>query len=226
MTGMSVSEAIDSRMSCRAFLPTPVPGALIREMLEAGKRAPSGGNVQPWHVYVVAGEPLQELRAIIRAKLPEQPMGEGSEYNMYPPNMTEPYRSRRFKCGEDLYATIGIERADRAGRLAQFARNFEFFGAPAAMFFAIDRQMGADQWSDVGMFMQSLMLLARERGLHTCAQEAWSLWYKTLGEFLEFPPELMLFCGLAIGYRDESAPINRLRTDRAPLQEFASFRGL
>lgn len=223
---MSVSEAIDSRMSCRAFLPTPVPGALIRELLEAAKRAPSGGNVQPWHVYVVAGEPLEELRGIIRAKLPTQPMGEGSEYNMYPPNMTEPYRSRRFKCGEDLYATIGIERADRPGRLAQFARNFDFFGAPAAMFFAIDRQMGADQWSDVGMFMQSLMLLARERGLHTCAQEAWSLWYRTLGEFLEFPPELMLFCGLAIGYRDESAPVNRLRTDRAPLQEFASFRGL
>ncbi len=225
MTGMSVSEAIDSRMSCRAFLPTPVAGALIRELLEAAKRAPSGGNVQPWHVYVVAGEPLQELRAIIRAKLPSQPMGEGSEYNMYPPNMTEPYRSRRFKCGEDLYATIGIERANRAGRLEQFARNFDFFGAPAAMFFAIDRQMGADQWSDVGMFMQSLMLLARERGLHTCAQEAWSLWYQTLGAFLNFPVELMLFCGLAIGYRDESAPINRLRTDRAPLEEFASFRG-
>ena len=179
MTAMSVSEAIDSRMSCRAFLPAPVPGALIRELLEAAKRAPSGGNVQPWHVYVVAGGPLEELRAIIRAKLPAQPMGEGSEYNMYPPNMTEPYRSRRFKCGEDLYATIGIERADRPGRLAQFARNFDFFGAPAAMFFAIDRQMGADQWSDVGMFMQSLMLLARERGLHTCAQEAWSLWYRS-----------------------------------------------
>ena len=226
MTGMSVSEAIDSRMSCRAFLPTPVPGALIREILEAGRRAPSGGNLQPWHVYVVGGEPLYELRKIIREKLPTQPMGEGSEYDMYPPNLTEPYRSRRFKCGEDLYATIGIERANRAGRLAQFARNFEFFGAPAALFFAIDRQMGSDQWSDVGMFMQSLMLLARERGLHTCAQEAWSLWYRTLGEFLNMPAELMLFCGLAIGYRDESAPINRLRTDRAALQEFASFRGL
>ena len=222
---MSVSEAIDSRMSCRAFLSTPVPGALIRELLEAAKRAPSGGNVQPWHVYVVAGEPLEELRTLIRAKLQTQPLGEGSEYNIYPPNMSEPYRSRRFKCGEDLYATIGIERADRAGRLAQFARNFDFFGAPAAMFFAIDRQMGVDQWSDVGMFMQSLMLLAREHGLHTCAQEAWSLWYRTLGEFLEFPAELMLFCGLAIGYRNESAPINRLRTERAPLHEFASFRG-
>ena len=225
MPSMSVSEAIDSRMSCRAFLSTPVPGTVIRELLEAAKRAPSGGNLQPWHVYALSGEPLQELRALIAAKLPGQPMGEGSEYNMYPPNLTEPYRTRRFKCGEDLYATINVPRDDRPARLAQFARNFDFFGAPVALFIAIDRQMGADQWSDVGMFLQSVMLLARERGLHTCAQEAWSLWYRSLGEFLPLPPELMLFCGLAIGYRDESAPINRLRTERAALQEFASFRG-
>jgi nitroreductase len=225
MQSMSVSEAVATRMSCRAFLNTPVSGQTIREILEAAKQAPSGGNLQPWHVYAVAGEPLNQLRAIIAAKLPGQPMGEGSEYNMYPPNLTEPYRSRRFKCGEDLYATIGIARENRAGRLAQFARNFDFFGAPAALFFAIDRQMGADQWADVGMFMQSVMLLARERGLHTCPQEAWSLWYRTLGEFLAMPPELMLFCGMAIGHRDEAAPINRLKTDRAPLQEFATFRG-
>ena len=140
--------------------------------------------------------------------------------------MTEPYRSRRFKCGEDLYATIDIARENRAGRLAQFARNFDFFGAPMAMFFVIDRQMGADQWSDVGMFIQTIMLLARERGLHTCAQESWSLWYRTLGEFLQIPVNHMLFCGLAIGHRDESAPINALLTDRAPLEEFAVFRGV
>jgi nitroreductase len=225
MESMSVSEAVATRMSCRAFLNTPVSGQTIREILEAAKQAPSGGNLQPWHVYAVAGGPLNQLRAIIAAKLPGQPMGEGSEYNMYPPNLTEPYRSRRFKCGEDLYATIGIARENRAGRLAQFARNFDFFGAPAALFFAIDRQMGADQWADVGMFMQSVMLLARERGLHTCPQEAWSLWYRTVGEFLAMPPELMLFCGMAVGFRDESAPINRLKTDRAPLAEFASFRG-
>lgn len=226
MSSMSVSEAIATRMSCRAFLNTPVSGQMIRDILEAARQAPSGGNLQPWHVYAVGGEALNQLRAIVAAKLPEQPMGEGSEYNMYPPNLTEPYRSRRFKCGEDLYATIGIARENRAGRLAQFARNFDFFGAPAALFIAIDRQMGADQWADVGMFMQSIMLLARERGLHTCPQEAWSLWYRTLGEFLAMPPELMLFCGMAIGQRDESAPINTLKTERAPLPEFASFRGI
>jgi len=226
MSSMSVSEAIASRMSCRAFLNTPVSGQTIREILDAAKQAPSGGNLQPWHVYAVGGDQLNDLRALIAAKLPGQPMGEGAEYPMYPPNLTEPYRSRRFKCGEDLYATIGIARENRAGRLAQFARNFDFFGSPAALFIAIDRQMGADQWADVGMFMQSIMLLARERGLHTCPQEAWSLWYRTLGEFLAMPPQLMIFCGIAIGHRDESAPINTLRTERAPLAEFATFRGI
>jgi nitroreductase len=221
---MSVSDAIRSRMSCRAFLSTPVPVDTVRRILQAAKQAPSGGNLQPWHVYVVCGESLARFRRIIQAKLMDQPMGEGAEFNVYPPNLKEPYRSRRFKCGEDLYATIGVPREDKTRRLRQFARNYDFFGAPLAMFFAIDRQMGADQWADVGMFMQNIMLLAREAGLHTCPQEAWAAWPKTVGEFLELPAELMLFCGMAVGYRDESAPINSLRTERALLEEFATFR--
>jgi nitroreductase len=223
---MNVTEAIDSRMSCRAFTDQQVPIATIREILEVAKRAPSGGNLQPWHVHVLGGERLREFRALVQSKLPSQPNGEGAEYPMYPPNLTEPYRSRRFKCGEDMYATINIPRDNKPARLAQVARNLDVFGAPLALFFSIDRQMGVDQWSDVGRFMQSLMLLARERGLHTCAQETWSLWYKTFGEFVGLAPQLMLFCGMAIGYRDESAPINRLRTDRAPLEEFVSFIGV
>ena len=222
---MKVSEAIQSRMSCRAFLRTPVPEATVRQMLEVAKRAPSGGNLQPWFVYVLTGEPLQELLARVRARVPEHPLGEATEYNIYPPNLHEPYRSRRFKCGEDLYATIGVGREDKQRRVAQYGRNFEFFGAPVGLFFAIDRRMGADQWADVGMFMQSIMLLAREHGLHTCPQESWAGWHKLVGQFLEMPPELMLFCGMALGYRDESAPINRLHTDRASLADFASLRG-
>lgn len=220
---MNVTDAIRSRMSCRAFLDTPVPLDTLRDILETARQAPSGGNLQPWQVHVLAGRPLREFVALIRSKLPAQPQGEGTEYPVYPPHLKEPYRSRRFKCGEDLYATIAIAREDKRARIAQFARNYEFFGAPAAMFFVIDRIMGADQWADVGMFMQSVMLLARERGLHTCPQEAWASWHRTVTEFLGVPAELMLFCGLAIGYRDESAPINRLRTDRAPVEEFAQF---
>jgi nitroreductase len=220
---MNVSDAIQSRMSCRAFLDTPVPLETIRSMLETAKRAPSGGNLQPWRVHVLTGAPLEEFLALVRQRLRDQPQGEGTEYPVYPPNLKEPYRSRRFKCGEDLYATISVPREDRQRRLAQFARNYELFGAPVLLFFVIDRHMGTDQWADVGMFMQSIMLLAREHGLHTCAQEAWATWHRTVAEFIGLPPELMLFCGMAVGFRDEAAPINRLRTDRAALEEFVTF---
>ena len=222
---MNVTDALASRMSCRAFLPTPVPEATVRAILDAARQSPSGGNLQPWRVYALAGAPLAEFVALIRSRLPTHPRGEGSEYDIYPTGLWEPYRSRRFKCGEDLYATIGVSREDRAGRLRQFARNFEFFGAPVGLFFCIDRRMGPPQWSDVGMYMQSVMLVARAHGLHSCAQEAWSAWHRSVGEFLGLPPELMLFSGMALGHRDESAPINRLRTDRAPLEEFAELRG-
>mgnify|MGYP003503907210 FL=1 len=222
---MNVSEAIASRMSCRAFLPTPVPEETVRVILDGARQSPSGGNLQPWRVYALTGAPLAEFVAIVRGKLRTQPRGDGSEYEVYPTGLWEPYRSRRFKCGEDMYATIGVPRDDKFGRLLQFARNYEFFGAPVGLFFCLDRRMGPPQWSDVGMYMHSVMLLAREHGLHTCAQEAWSVWYRTVGEFLRLPPELMLFAGMALGYRDESAPINALRTDRAPLEELAELRG-
>ena len=220
---MNVSQAIDTRMSCRAFLATPVPEATLRAILETAKRAPSGGNLQPWFVYVVTGAALDRFRAIVRAKLLSQPRGEGSEYDVYPKSITEPYYSRRFKCGEDMYATINVPREDKPARIKQFANNYELFGAPVGLFFAIDRQMGVGQWADLGMFMQNIMLLAREHGLHTCPQEAWAAWHKTVAEFLRLPANLMLFCGMALGIRDESAPINRLRTDRAALDEFATF---
>jgi nitroreductase len=222
---MNVTDAIDSRMSCRAFLNTPVSGGVVRTILEVAKRAPSGGNLQPWHVYVLSGAPLHEFLQGIHEKIPANPRGEGAEYDVYPKNLTEPYLSRRFKCGEDLYATINVPREDKVSRLKQFAQNYGLFGAPVALFFAIDRQMGVGQWADLGMFMQNIMLLAREQGLHTCPQEAWAVWHKSIESYLGIPPELMFFCGMALGYRDESAPINRLRTDRAALEEFATLRG-
>jgi nitroreductase len=225
ITLMNVSTAIDTRMSCRAFTSAPVAREIVVDILERAKRAPSGGNLQPWRVHVLSGAPLTELIGIVRERARKMPRGEGAEYPVYPPNLHEPYRSRRFQVGEDLYATIGIAREDTLGRLRQFARNYEFFGAPVALFFSIDRRMGCDQWADVGMFMQNIMLLARERGLHTCAQEAWSSWHRTVGEFLGIPGEHMLFCGMALGYRDEAAPINRLRSQRAPLEEFVTLRG-
>jgi nitroreductase len=222
---VDVSVAVDTRMSCRAFLPQPVPESTLREILDRARRAPSGGNLQPWHLYALTGATLERFLVLVRAKLEQHPRGEGAEYDVYPPDLTEPYRARRHRCGEDLYATIAIARDDRPGRLRQFARNYQFFGAPVGMFVCVDRQMGPPQWSDLGMYLQTVMLLAREHGLHTCAQEAWAVWHAAVSEFLALPPELMLFCGLALGYRDESAPINALRTERAPLSEYATLLG-
>lgn len=222
---MNVSEAIESRTSCRAFLSTPVPEATVRAILEQARRSPSGGNLQPWWVHVLTGAPLAEFLSVVRGRLPASPRGEPPEYEIYPQDLAEPYRSRRWQCAEDMYATIRVPREDKAARLRHFARNFEFFGAPVALFFSIDRRMGPPQWADLGMFMQSVMLLAREHGLHTCAQEAWSHWAGTVREFVALPPELMLFSGMALGYRDEDHPINRLRTARATLDEFATLRG-
>ena len=222
---MNITTAIETRASCRAFLRTPVAQSIVRQILETAKRAPSGGNLQPWHVHVLTGTPLVEFLELIRTRQSAQPAGEGTQYDVYPPELHEPYRSRRFKCGEDMYATVGIPREDKLSRLRQFACNYTFFGAPVALFFSIDRRMGEDQWADLGMFMQNIMLLAREHGLHTCAQEAWAVWHRTIGEFLSLPAHHMLFCGMAMGHRDETAPINALRTERAPLEEFATLRG-
>jgi len=222
---MKVSEALNTRMSCRAFLPTPVPEATIRQILAAASRAPSGGNLQPWYVDVLTGAPLAALLERVRAQVPEHPLGHMPEYPVYPSPLGEPYRTRRFQNGEDLYAAIGIPRSERPARLRQYARNYEGFGAPVMLFICIDRYMGAAQWADLGMFMQSIMLLAREHGLHTCPQESWSGWYREVAAAIALPAARMLFSGMALGYRDETAPINRLRSERAALAEFATFRG-
>ena len=222
----SVSEALRTRHSCRAFTPTPVPAGLVRSIVDSARAAPSGGNLQPWQIYVLANQPLADFRRQLAPRMAASPLGEGAGYDIYPTNVKEPYRSRRYKCGEDLYATIGVTRDDKPGRIRQFARNFDFFGAPVAMFFVLDKSMGPPQWSDLGMLIQSIMLLAREHGLDTCPQEAWTMWHQFVGDFLGLGPDQILFCGLALGYRDATAPINTLRTDRAPVAECCTFLGL
>lgn len=222
---MDVTEAVKRRISVRAFKPDPVPEAVVREMLDLAKQAPSGGNLQPWRVYVLAGAELDRFRAVVRERMNVTPMGEPPQYDIYPKGLWDPYRARRSECGEDLYASIGVAREDKFARLLHVARNFDFWGAPVGLFFCLDRRLGPPQWSDLGMFMQTLMLLAVERGLDTCAQEAWAMWPDTVADFLGLPEELMLFAGMALGVRDETAPINGLRTRREPVDGFAELRG-
>lgn len=223
---MSVSEAVNSRTSMRAFRDTPVPGELVRQLLSAAARSPSGGNLQPWQVYVLGGEALKQFKAQVLERMKAGPRNEGTEFDIYPREITDPYKTRSFRCAEAMYGSMGIPREDKMARLGFIAGNFQFWGAPVGLFFCLDRQMGPPQFSDLGMYLQTLMLLAREAGLDTCAQEAWAMRHKTVGELLQLPDNLMLFCGLAMGYADHQHPVSKVRTERAALEEFATFRGI
>lgn len=221
----SVSAALETRFSCRAFLDKPVAEADLKALVETAVRAPSGGNLQPWHMWAVQGEPLKNFVAEIQGKMADKPGGEGSEYHIYPPDLKQPYDARRRDIGEKMYDVLGIAREDKLGRLGQMARNFEFFGAPCALFFALDKTMQEGQWSDMGMLIQSIMLLARERGLHSCPQEAWAIWAPSVKTFLDIPDNMTFFCALALGYADPDAAINQLESPRAPMDEVIDYIG-
>lgn len=223
---MDIREAVASRHSIRGFLDKPVDGDVIRRVLAEAARAPSGGNLQPWHVHVLAGEPLAAFKEVIARRVAEAPRGEEMEYDIYPRELGSPYTDRRFKVGEDMYGHVGIAREDRQARREWFAHNFAFFGAPVALFCYVDRVMGPPQWSDLGMFLQTLMLLLRGEGLDSCPQECWAMYPQTIASLLNPPKEHMLFCGMSIGYRDPAVSANNLVSDRAPLEEFASFSGI
>jgi len=221
---LNVHDAVVRRFSVRAFRPEAPDPRAIRRILERALLAPSGGNLQPWRIHALTGEPLAALLADVREALATGAR-ETPRYSVYPDNLWEPYRGRRFRSGEDLYASLGVARDDKAGRWKQFHKNFELFGAPVGLFFTLDARLGPPQWADVGMVMQTLMLLAVEEGLDTCAQEAWSHFPDTLARHLDLAPQDMLFAGMALGYRDEKHPINNWRTDRADFDEIVTMRG-
>jgi nitroreductase len=221
----TVTQAILERRSARAFVSRPVSADLVRDIITVAGRTASSSNMQPWRLSVMTGADLGQLRAAVRQSLAANPAAEGSEYKIYAPNLKDPYNRRRIKCAEDLYATIGIARENKMARLMQFARNFDFYGAPVGMILSIDRTMEQGQWADVGMFLQSILLLAHERGLAACPQAAWAAMHKTVRAHLGLPDELIVFCGISLGYADPAQPINGLITDRAPFEDVGDLRG-
>ena len=216
---MNVTEAVFSRTSIRSFLEDPVSNELLKTLLEKASRAASGGNLQPWKIFIVNNSAMKDFLEFQEGWTePEVPA-----YEIYPPKLKEPYRTSRFELGEQMYELLGIGREDKEARIAQVMENFKFFGAPCAFFCFIDRQMGPPQWSDLGMFLQTFMLLAKEAGLDTCAQEAWSMKHDSVSKFVKAEDSDILFCGMAIGYADETAAVNSLKSERRPLNEWAKF---
>jgi nitroreductase len=218
-----VDDAIASRRSVRAFLPTPVPRRTVEEILAVSSRAPSGTNMQPWKVHVVTGAAKDRLAAAVRSAFLDHRGGHEQEYKYYPDRFPEPYLTRRRKVGWDLYGLLGIEKGDTGRMRQQHARNHIFFDAPVGMIFTIDRALEIGSWLDYGMFLENIMVAARGRGLDTCPQAAFAPFHKVIRAELGIPESEIVICGMSLGYGDPDAPENGLVTERAPIGEFATF---
>ncbi|CUI05113.1 nitroreductase [Massilia sp. P8910] len=220
-----VDAAIGSRRSIRAFLPTPVAREDIEQILEVSARAPSGTNIQPWKVTVLTGQAKAKLAQAILAihNDPALAAQQVEEYPYYPREWISPYIERRRKVGLDLYSLLGLERDNKAGMHAQFARNYRFFDAPVGLIFTIDRVLEQGSWLDYGMFLENIMVAARGRGLDTCPQAAFTPYHRIIAEQLQLPPTEMLVCGMALGYADPDKIENTLVTAREPVASFVRF---
>ena len=224
-TTSAIDAAITSRRSIRAYLPTSVPHETISAILQVASRSPSGTNTQPWKVAVLTGAAKVRLSARIRAAYddPVERARHSEEYAYYPTEWASPYIDRRRKVGWDLYSLLGIGKADKARMHEQHGRNYEFFGAPVGLIFTIDRVMQQGSWLDYGMFLQSVMVAARARGLDTCPQAAFTQVHRVIADELSLPASEMVVCGMSLGHSDPAAPENTLVTDREPLTGFVRF---
>ncbi|KPI28849.1 nitroreductase [Actinobacteria bacterium OK074] len=222
-TALNVYEAVTSRRAVRGFTDRPVPKETWERVLSAAAWSPSGSNIQPWHAYVVTGGPLAELKKRAGERVAAGDPWDEREYEMYPPVLKSPYHERRSAFGKQRYGELGIAHDDWEARQRAAAENWQCFGAPAALFCYVDRDMGSAQWADVGMYLQTVMLLLRAEGLHSCPQMAWSVYRRTVAEIVSPSDGLILFCGMSIGFEDVTT--GGTRTGRAPLEETVTFVG-
>ena len=221
---MHFDEALTKRKSVRAFLDRPVPRALVEELLALASRSPSGTNVQPWKVHVVAGELRKRLEAEVLAHRETRPPDDRAEFPRTG-KRKEPYIGRMRKLGKDMYTLIGIPKGDQAANWAQWGRNYKFFDAPVGLLFTIDKELDAMSFVDVGMFMQTFMLAAKAKGLDTCAQGAWNNYWTVTRRVLNVPDDEYIIAGISLGYADEGHPVNTLVSEREPIESFATFHG-
>jgi len=219
---MNINEAIQGRISVRAYLDKAVTKETINSILDTARWSPSGTNTQPWKVVVVQGDTKE---AITKGFLDAQAQGvkPNPDYQYYPEKWVEPYKARRFQCGMDLYKSLEIGREDKDRRTEAGLDNYRFFGAPVSIFFFIDKIMGKGSWFDMGMFYQSVMLAAREHGLGSCPQASTSDYPDMVREILGVSDDYDLMCGLSLGYPDDSKPVNQYRTRRDEVDEFTTW---
>jgi len=219
---MNLNELIKSRYSVRSFTDDNIDIKTIREILEIASNAPSGGNIQPWKVYVVTGKTKEKL---IKKALSNFDNGvqEKIEYDIYPHPLDKEYKRRRSECAKDMYKALSIKQDDTELRLSQIRENFKFFGAPVGMIVTIDSAFAENGWGHVGMFIQNICLSAVDNDMGTCLQESWSIYPKTVKDFLNIPENEVVWCGIALGYPNKKHPINNYRTSRESIEKFVTF---
>lgn len=222
---MTVSQLLRTRVSIRAYTNERPTLEQIREILDTARWSPSGGNMQPWKVIVVTGHSRDKVCALAHRTLNANPEGEDGDYPVLPPHLPPQMRSRRSAVAAQRFAALGIRRDDKAARAAAVARNYDFWGAPVGLFFVTHRHLERSQWAHLGMFIQSVVLVAQELGLASCVQEAWAMVRETLRRYFGLPDDEVIYCGMALGYADWSQPINRVRSTRQPIASFARFSG-
>lgn len=225
MSVLTVTQSMQQRKSVRAFSDRNVTREVLQDLLETAARAPSGSNLQPWKVYAVTGEAKKQLSQAIFTRAAEQPMGDTPDIRMYPEKMAEPWRQRRIDCGETMYTALGISRDNKAARFEQGAKNLTFFDAPVGLIVTMDRSLSESQIMDVGIFVQSILLLAEERGLATCPQAAWQMWSETIRKQLEISDNEMVMVGISLGYAATEEAAANIVQPRLSLQDFASLHG-
>jgi nitroreductase len=221
---MHIDEALTKRRSARAFLPDPVPRELVEEILRMASRAPSGTNVQPWKIHVVAGEVRARLEREVLAHRESDPVDTGAEFPRTS-KRKEPYISRMRKLGKEMYTLLGVPKGDQAANWRQWGRNYQFFDAPVGLILTIDKDLDAMSFLDVGMFAMAIMLAAKARGLDTCAQGAWNNYWSVTRRVLNVPEDQYIVFGISLGYADERHPVNTLVAEREPMEAFATFHG-
>lgn len=221
---MQLDEALKARKSARAFKPDPVPLDLVKEILELAKYSPSGTNIQPWKVHVVAGDVRRRLEEEVLAHRETDPTDKGAEFPRTS-KRKEPYTTRMRTLGKEMYGLLGIPKGDAEANWRQWGRNYQFFDAPVGLIFTIDKDLDCMSFLDIGIFMQSVMLAAKARGLDTCAQGAWNNFWSVTRRVLNVPDDEYIVCGMSLGYADETAPVNTLIAERETVESFATFHG-
>ena len=219
---MNIKEAIEKRFSVRAFTKEVPDIETIKAILKTAGTAPSGGNIQPWKVYVLTENAKNELSKKTLYNF-DNGVQEDIEYDIYPKPLADEYKKRRYECGADMYNALAIGKDDLDSRFKQIRENYNFFGAPLGMIITIDKSFGKNGWGHVGMFLENLWLSAIDCGLGICLQESWSIYPKTVKEVTKHPNNEIVWCGVAVGYEDSSNPINQYRTKREDLDSFVKF---